>query len=457
MDAREAIVDLLDSHSGVLSLSRRQLAELAGVNAGQLSNWLRNAGPLSGEREGKVVQAVLDKVEAALGKQPPPEEQTRTALSGRGEVLRLHGPRRRLAAAEPENALKGHPISPENPYYIKRAADTDLEAKLRAERDPKLLIVGGPKTGKSSLLLAAQGMLESDCTVLHVDFEEYRSQKQIGSETATQAEFLGWFSDRCEMQIEGSFRDRLASSEGAVKWVVNNVLPKCKNQRCVVFIDSVEKLPVRDPKNAVCNWEFKALDLTILNWVDDKTNTPALKSLGVVVAADLGWPLVPGTGQLESSHTYARLNYFPVANMGQREVDSLLIARAASKDSLGALREVAWSQCGGQAYLTQCFASGITDPDGLGRQKVAAGVEEIGEIISERWSPELRKSVAEEIDRTLGREREASQAAWKRLIETGLCVRAVSDKDTATGSPIRPVNDSLLGILRDRIRSGLSQ
>src|ERR1700683_4839246 len=144
MDAREAIIDLLDNHYDVLALSRRQLADLASVNVGQLSNWLRIAGPLSSQKEGRVAMVMLERVEATLRQDLPPAKVG--TLSVRANVLRSYGPRRRLLAAQPEAALEGRPISPDNPYYIKRAADADLEVRLRSELI-QLSIVGGPKTG----------------------------------------------------------------------------------------------------------------------------------------------------------------------------------------------------------------------------------------------------------------------------------------------------------------------
>ena len=459
LDARGAIVDLLDNHYELLELSRSQLAAHAGVNVGQLSNWLRNGGPLSSQKEAQVAQVMLDRIEASLRQSPlPPSSPT---LAARAEVLRSFGPRQRLLAAHPDAGLQGRPISPENPFYIKRATDDELKIRLDSKMI-QLSVIGGPKTGRSSLLLAAQGMLEATWTVLYVDLAEYAetSTEVGGDEQQAQARFCTWLADRCEAQLAGSFRGTLTCRDDAVPWALHNVLANSQGGKCVLLLDHLERLPLRHTKSPseTKSWEFEILDMVLYDWLVKRVDQPALYSLGVVAAFDLEWSGLPRNRSGDRySHSIAGSRYdrLYVQNMSEHEVGRLLQAREADAADIVALRERAWLECGGQAYLTQSFANALTNSD-LQANCVEESVRIIAEAVCQSWSAPFRQMVAAEIKRildpTLKDDDFIGEAARKALLSTGLCVPSSSEKQRSKERlPVKAVNPVHLRIFGEVI------
>jgi len=309
MDAQKAMQELLDDHYDVLAMNRRQLADLAGVNAGQLSNWLRNAGPLSAEKEGRVAQMILEKVE------------NHSQLQRFAQVLRYYGPRRRLLATKSEEALAGRPIFLDNPLYIKRYSDFELEYRLRSDRI-QLEINGGAKVGKSSLLLTAQRLLESSWTVLVIDFKDY----EPGS-----GSICGWMAVRLEEQIGGHMVVVWTERDDAVPWVLNNVLPNAMNRKAVLVIDHVDCL--LPPQQTEVGYVVKEL---LIN----RPMFPGLINLGIIAAVE---KTLPGT---------ARLDQLWVEPFSEHEFVALLKAHGVS--CVSSLQE-AYQETLGDAFDSQQF------------------------------------------------------------------------------------------------------
>jgi len=176
MDARTAIRLLIDEHGDVMgNLSRRQLADLAKVNAGQLSNWIRGEGPLGIEREGRAVQIALDRACATLGgnSATPAVEECIT-------VLTVHVPRLFVHMKSPDAAWKGEPVAHDSPYYVPRFND-EHDADTLKHGPTHFAVVGGPKTGKSSLLLKLWTTYRATYSPVYVDFRHFDTKTPLTS------------------------------------------------------------------------------------------------------------------------------------------------------------------------------------------------------------------------------------------------------------------------------------
>src|SRR5207248_1367838 len=111
----------------VPTLTQKRLAEAASlgglnVNRGQLSAWLRSEGPLSEEREGNIVTALLGLL-SQIGKEEG--RDYRTELADVVRVLELH-----LSQREPLRNAHGEPISSRDPGYVERVEDKRVPSWL---------------------------------------------------------------------------------------------------------------------------------------------------------------------------------------------------------------------------------------------------------------------------------------------------------------------------------------
>jgi len=241
MNAREAIVSLLDGHTDALGMTRRQLADLAGVNAGQLSNWLRTTGPLAFTKEGKVADRMLSQARAALTANP--NVQGAAAIKNLISVLEGYGPRRRLIAMEHEVAERGDPIAQDNPRYMRRMVDEELTQLMDLNRQRVLVVEGGSKMGKSTALLHAQQAKERAGMVLFIDCADYcgRRPASCGQNEAIFS-FYRWFSESCQDQIVGGYRSTLDGAKDMVPWLKGQILPAAGEKRVHILLDHLDRL-----------------------------------------------------------------------------------------------------------------------------------------------------------------------------------------------------------------------
>lgn len=234
MTPRDAVDEILKrTHS----LTQKRVAEAAGVNRGQLSAWLAADGPLSEERQGMVVRALLGLLVEAS------QEDGRDYRRELADYVAFLESSEAGRSLEPvDTQIVDRPVSPREPTYIERDEDRRLLSMLDAE-PLRMAIVGGPKLGKSSLLLRAEAELKRKVRhrppilVVRVDFTRY-----LREPADTREPLLPWFAHRCEEQIGVTSGSRLLAPEDFPEWLKRNVMAASRSGWAAVLLGGIDRL-----------------------------------------------------------------------------------------------------------------------------------------------------------------------------------------------------------------------
>lgn len=358
MNVQDALNHVLTQ---IPTLTQKRLADeasLAGlkVNRGQLSAWLRREGPLSEEREGNIVRALLKLVSDASEEEG---RDYRTELADVVRVLESH-----LSQRKPPRNLHGEPISARDPAYIERVEDKRLLSWLGV--DPLWAsILGGPKMGKSSLLLRALQELKrrssnrSPILLVQVDFAEYRAEKTRGSSIAV----LPWFARQCELQVGTPFRDLLSLPENFHGWLERNIIAASEGGRCAFLLDHLEEL--WDPE-AAKDWrsqddptqrphgDLETLFTALHDYLNETYDDSRFDRCKFLFAFDNAHEAFDEVGRGLSSMRF-EMNVIRMTNFSGGSVARLLEQRGLSTTEANAKASVAIEQCGGHPFLTQAW------------------------------------------------------------------------------------------------------
>lgn len=381
MNIRETLTRLVDRYGEDVKLSRRQLATEASVNAGQVSNWLRGNGFMSPQREGAVAEVALNHIEDFLARSP--DAPNRRALELFRSTLADFPPRIRRIAALPDAAEKGEPISTDNPFYVIRNSDLDLADRLKCEVI-RLGVQGGPKTGKSSLLFAAEEALESSRDVLRVDFQSYPATKQADPSTAPR-DLCRWIQMKCEDQMSGSFSQSFEGPRQMPQWVTNNVLPNSGYGRSVVLFDNIGAL-YREEWGQSGGADYvlvRSFQEAVANVVERASVDASLRRFGVVCAYD---PFDKAFPKDQSARVFSGLSVVDLVPLQINHVDRLLNARDLINPPSSTLREI-HEKSGGHPFVTQVLCEAMSKGQDLDAA-LARARKVLATAVRSRWSAE---------------------------------------------------------------------
>lgn len=438
MNIQDAVRQVLEK---VPALTQKDIATDAAVNRGQLNVWLRQDGPLSDERQAKVVQSLLTLLDQ-VGKNEG--RNYRVELSEVVRFLEAHIQR----APEPRDTYSDL-LSPRDPLYIERADDRRLTSWLAA--DPLwAAIIGGPKKGKSSLLNSAEyelkrrGSSRPATLILRVDFANFRRDKVVDS----RIDILPWFARQCEEQIGQVFGNLLLRPPDFTLWLEKNVIPS--SPRVAFLLDHVERL--WNPDNnarlhrsgtSAANSPYGDLETLFTafhQFLDRVTTDPGLDRCKFIFALDRQHKAFDPTGLgRHSSSVLDRMNLLLATNFQESLVARLLeklgfAASAAQSAATDALRAV-----GGHPYLTQAWARERLHSD----DSLATAWAVLERSFREQWPAPLWDrlcSIAINDELMLSSTIESGQ-----LVQSGLVQRTHIAQE---GDKLRPVGEWIRNQLR---------
>lgn len=385
MNIRETLTHLIDRHGEALRLSRRSLADEARVNPGQVSNWLRNDGPIAPDKQGALAEVALERVQEYLHRQPDAPIKT-TLLSFRSRLVD-YGPRLRRIAALPEAALAGGSISRENPFYVKRSADMDLEDRLQRDLI-RIGISGGPKTGKSSLLWAAEEILEPSREVLRVDFTHYEPLESRDPSTAV-THLCAWIQRKCEEQVSGPAPTFFESPCQMSRWVSSNLLPNSRNGKCVLLFDNIGSLH-REGWGQAGGGErvlIHGFQETVALLGHQTGRNQALRRFGMICAFDPSEKAFQDCGKDGIGPELSGLSVAAPDPFQGNQVGQIMAARG-SYELDPSLRQEIFEKVGGHPFMTQVLCAAAMETNGDLDAALERGRAILSTAIRSRWSAE---------------------------------------------------------------------
>lgn len=352
MNIRSAIANLIDYHGEELRMSRRQLADLAKVNPGQVSNWLRNDGAMGPEREGRVVEAMLECVNKAV--KGSESEQALRRFRKYISVLENDSSLSSLKAQKVDPS-DGAPISPRNDGWVHTGACVELQDYFRRDRF-NAHIHGGPKSGKSSLFHFVRESLAPGRTAVSLDFSKYRPEPLTSPERAEKG-LMVWIKDRVEEAVtDGPGNAALNSAADMPEWIENNILPRAYNGKAVFLIDGVSRLHQASwGENAgiLVGKLAEALQRTTLVAID----RPALERFSSFVFLDPCDKSVTHTS-FESPYQVGSVQI--TGRFTKDATEQLLHGRLHEHPETEDIDKV-YNACSGQPYLSQVLCRAIGD------------------------------------------------------------------------------------------------
>jgi len=357
MNVQDAINHVL---SQVPALTQKRLADeasLAGlkVNRGQLSAWLRREGPLSDEREANIIRALLKLVGDVS------EEDSRDYRAQLADVIRVL--ESHLAKRKVPRTVHGEPLSSRDPGYVERVEDRRLLSWLGV--DPLWAsILGGPKMGKSSLLLRAAQELKRRSTtrspilLVQIDFAGYRAEKRKGSEIG----ILPWFAQQCELQVGKPFRDLLSLPENFHEWLERNIIAASEAGRCAFLLDHLEELWNPEARESGDqgvamlrpHGDLETLFTALHDYLNETYDDSRFDRCKFLFAFDNAHEAFDEVGRGLSSMRF-EMNVIRTTNFSGGSVARLLEQRGLSTTEANAKASAAIEQCGGHPFLTQAW------------------------------------------------------------------------------------------------------
>lgn len=232
------------------------------------------------------------------------------------------------------------PLSGINRNYITRACEKEVEHW--AKNPPvDLLIVGGPKTGKSSSLNRISEAFR-DNRVIFVDFSSFNFKTEISNNK----EFFRAFSNMVENGIgpdRGKKTVILSDISNFLEWLRDDVLLHVE-KRVVLALDNIHKVPIEfmsellDAFHGVINLRFR-------NSIFEK-----LSLVLTTVMTDLG-----AMPSLYESRFFSKCVSTYLENFSEPEVEEL--GKILCGEGSFVFSDKAYQLFGGQPFLTHVFLS----------------------------------------------------------------------------------------------------
>lgn len=356
------------------------------INAGQLSRWIKDGSNLSRNRQGELVIHLLEWFDA-LG------EKRKKELLGIAlfvEALQL------LERFEPCHTQKAarapldpnHPVSPHHPAYVSRASDEILTEKI-SSFPHHITLVGGPRTGKSSLLAFLRERYPETVKTLLVDcYDLIRQRKSVPD-----LNLFYWLNQACEEQSTHPFYLSLRNPIDLPRWIQQSLLGGFGAQTpSVLLLDNLDALPPED---------LSVLGIALHGLANAIRDEPSLRRFNLIMAYDEA-----------AAHAFDFSRHF--ASSFFRSVQTInadpfhdgalkpFFHRVLGKESpLEAMThsEAAWKLFAGHPYLTSQFACLVRDEEGGDHTAPLAEMvkrfdQHIGFAIRTKWGPELLSRVA---------------------------------------------------------------
>lgn len=399
MTSKDAVDEILKrTHS----LTQKRLAEVAGVNRGQLSAWLAADGPLSEERQGMVIRALLGLLVEAS------QEDGRDYRRELADYVAFLESSETGRSLEPiDTQVVDRPVSPREPSYIERDEDRRLLSMLDAE-PLRMAIVGGPKLGKSSLQLRAEAELKRKVRhrppilVVRVDFTRY-----LREPADTREPLIPWFAHRCEEQIGVTSGSRLLAPEDFPEWLKRNVLAASRSGWAAVLLDGIDRLFDDMMKHIHASKSGKQLRaeskprnhpvdllLTMLSYHWDETaEDREYERCKFILAFDRHHNALNYVPEYQSSSLRALTQSVVTGGLPENLVERLCERLGLRGDLLQATANDAWRDFRGHPLLTRALVRDRID--GSGTQAVDRAWQALWQSIKLHWPEDTLKFVNE--------------------------------------------------------------
>ncbi|MBF0308712.1 MAG: ATP-binding protein [Magnetococcales bacterium] len=324
----------------IKELNQKILAEAASVNQGQLSRWFNHGTDFSQKSRGRVISALVRLIDDLAEKN---KTDYRARFSRELALIEASEDYKALVLApmqlDPESPIPaGNPVCMHLPCWETLKRELDLPP-LRAA------IVGGVKTGKSTLLERAEQYLErKGHHVFRIDAKVFNSQ--------TESNFFVWLDQVCRVQLPNTarFSVRLKASDKLAEWLEKNILKNLKeDQSCTFLIDHINKL------NQVV---LKDLSFGLHEILGSQGNLGA--DVGLLAAYDEtgGW-IYDLLGP--ASFFYRQLRTISVLPVPESEVEKIINIICNNKEDQATLVDGAWEYFQGHPYLTFRYTRLLAD------------------------------------------------------------------------------------------------
>lgn len=310
------------------SIKASSLAAAAGINKGQLSAFLNKNGPLADEKQGDLVHYLLEQLHTI--KLDYTNGRKLSKLIGQLEQFEPY----RINWCEPDP--RSSPILFGQPCYIEREVEQDILAYLN--RRPFVVgIIGGPKTGKTSVAYRVKMEMSKEGVVIYLDCKHYASSGIT--------HLVEWLFQTTAMQLDRDFDYHPADWLEVVDWLKRDVLQE--KEACTFIFDHMEALG-NTAVELSSGWHY------VLNQTRDE---PALKVLGLVLVYD------PAAQKLHdsmyhSSRLVQRARFFVPGNYTEGQVDRLLrqvLATDTQPFGDSQLTKQVWGLFRGHPFLTHLY------------------------------------------------------------------------------------------------------
>lgn len=302
------------------STSQARLASAAEVNRGQFNAWLKSGNNLADDKVVALIDALLEWMEGDGA-----ECKTRHA-----DLLK------KIVAfpayqATQANAFPDQPVPAGHPTYIERNTEGQL-ARMFELPPVDIAVVGGPKTGKTSILNWLQQHLRHRHTVVRCDFRAARLEPLRAIEQATKG-----FAPKNAPRL----RDWSAFPEWARRYLLGG-------KPCTLMLDHIQELPAE---------QLRSLQDGLHHAVNARREEPLLDKLNLVAAFDEGAPSLRQTRDHASGMT-RDFRSLVLPRFTESQVAALLkaITQISDEDELDALAQRAWEAFQGHPFLTHCWA-----------------------------------------------------------------------------------------------------
>jgi len=308
--------------------SQVRLAKEAGVNKGQLSNWLKRGTNLADEK----IVAIIDVLMAWL------ETDQAGGCKYRQEDLinqiKLFEP----YISSQATAFPLQPVPATHPTYIQRNEEKRL-FELIEHHPADIAVVGGGKMGKSSLLNWLKWSLRYKHNVIRVDF---RTQSGDPIAIIPQA-----------AKTAGMRDIRLKNWDDFSIWALSTLL--VDEKPCTIILDDVHCLHVN---------YLKELADGLHAFVDQRRNQPILDRLNMVLAYDDAASSIHDAG-FHSSGIARGLKGLSLVRFNESQVDALLEQILLIHDPIKLLpfANAAWELFRGHPFLTHLWAASLSEHD----------------------------------------------------------------------------------------------
>jgi AcrR family transcriptional regulator len=420
-------------------LTSRELAEEAGINRGQLNNWLNGKRALSDDRARIVGQILLKQIKK-------PGLVPAAVLATYAEELDALDRFLAGVSAGGNEALGPVPVDAYlpagHPAFCKRQCEEDLEQQL-AIRPFTLGIRGGRKTGKSTAARWLAARLKSEGPPL-LYFELSPPEGRDIFQKMTPADLFAWLDQQARDALPDANLSPLRDWRGFVPWVGENLLRyRQADNRCAsLFFDGIENLS-RESQDA--------LFIALHSLRNAKARDPNYRFINLLCAFDPGRVQNPSGALLGRSGSILFNTAVPRAgNIPQGALVRLVEWRLGlAGHERNQVVDRLWSCCAGHPWLTQVW---LNTYDASGAALTYSTLDALDRELADRFfdpktgiapapgvvSTDLVRRLASELGRTQGlqdritaavlpdpradpwRSERGDVANWSLLSDTGL-------------------------------------